>query len=190
MIHESTLLKTVKLESDFDHLSEKVERLCDQIDKSLPLLSEINLRMNDDIARRTVSEKIITKLVDNVRELSSIQVSHTEKLNDHSNKINELTEMSKIIASSGSYLKGLKWLIGFILLVAAGLYAYNEEKRKQDLDIDRNHAHELSMKEQEMEMKKLDLETKKLEAEVYEKKKKFDYTREKYLIRNGVVDDK
>ena len=63
-----------------------------------------------------------------------------------------------------------KTIAGFSLFcfaVAGGWYAYDRNR-------DRNYAHEMSMK--------------KLQFEMEEKKKKADYTREKYLIRNGISD--
>lgn len=181
------IIKTIKLESDVDHLSQKVEKLCIQIDKSLPLLAEINLRMHDDISRRAVSEKLITKLVDNVREMSSIQISHSEKLKDHSLQLDELTQMSKIIISSKFYLKGIMWFFGSVILIAGGYYGYDQH-------IDRNNREAIELKQleikHEMDLKQLELENIKLNAEIEEKKKRLSYNREKYLIKNGVNHEK
>ncbi len=80
------------LENELDHLSDKVEKLCEQLDKSLPLLTEINYRMHDDIARRATLEARVTTLVNNIKDLSFIQTNHQILIDAHDKDIRELTQ--------------------------------------------------------------------------------------------------
>lgn len=159
---QENILKTTKIESNLDYLSGRVEKLCIQIDNSLPLLEKINLRMEDDILRRTASDKLLTKLADDVNQLTFIQSIHEQKISLHETIINDL---NKIAESQKTILKASK--IGWKALVslciaAASIWGYIENKRDQ-----RHHEAMISIQE------------------IEEKKKRLDYNREKYLIRNG-----
>jgi hypothetical protein len=163
---QENIIKTAKLETNIDHLSDRVEKLCAQIDNSLPLLEKINLRMEDDIFRRAASDKLMTKLTEDVSHLNFTQRLHSEKILEHDAIIKDL---NKIAENQKSIIKASK--VGWKALVSicigcASLWGYIENQKNQ-------RQHEALIITQEME----------------EKKKKLEYTREKYLIRNGRFKD-
>lgn len=162
---QDTIIKTHVLESDIEHLSARVERLCEELDKSLPLLAEVNLRLNDDICRRASSEAVLNSLVITVKDVSLIQEKHAEKIGEHGDDLKSLKTIALDISSTRSSIKMIVGVIGFVAL-SSGLYF------SVDRYHDRNAIHAIELK--------------KLELEYDEKKNKLDYTEQKYRIRKGV----
>lgn len=159
---QENIVKTAKIESHIDHLSVRVEKLCAQIDSSLPLLEKINLRMEDDILRRAASDKLLTKLADDVTNLSFRAGLHEKKLSEHETIIKDLHKISE---NQKAILKASKigWkAIVSLCIAGASLWGYIENKKDE-----RHHEAMITMQE------------------IEEKKKRIDYNREKYLIRNG-----
>ena len=159
--------KAGKLRADVDNLTFRVEKLCDRIDSSLPLLSEISVKMNDHMERSKDMGDLLKKSIGDIGSILVIQEKHSDIIETHSMKIKGFEEMSQLVKSAKFYLKTIAGFSLFCFAVAGGWYAYDRNR-------DRNYAHEMSMK--------------KLQFEMEEKKKKADYTREKYLIRNGISD--
>lgn len=169
---QETIVKTAKLELNIDHLFDRVEKLCDQIDTSMPLLEKINLRMEDDILRRAASDKLLTKLADDVTQLIYIQRTHSEKISEHDNIISDL---NKVAENQRSIIKG--WKIGWkafisICIGGATLWGYIENQKDE-------RSHEAKKEERAQEVMLI-------MQEIDEKKKRLEYTREKYLIKNGI----
>jgi predicted transcriptional regulator YheO len=153
----------VKLESNLDNLSNRVEKLCLQIDNSLPLLEKINLRMEDDILRRTASDKLLTKLAEDFNQLSYMTREHQKKILEHDYIINDLNQISKDHKTIFKMSKMAWKVIASLSIAAFTVYGYVENKKDE-----RHHESLIIMKE------------------IEEKKKRLDYNREKYLIRNGM----
>jgi hypothetical protein len=159
---QENIVKTVKLESNIDHLSDRVEKLCAKIDHSLPLLEKINLRMEDDILRRAVSDKLLTKLSEDVSQINFIQRAHERKISEHDSIIydlNRISENQKTIIKVSKI--GWKVLVS-VCIGAASLWGYIENQKDE-----RHHEALISLQQ------------------IEEKKKRLEYNREKYLIRNG-----
>ena len=159
--------KAGKLRADVDNITIRVEKLCDRIDSSLPLLSEISIKMNDHMERSKDMGDLLKKSIGDIGSIIVTQEKHGDIIELHSMKIKGFEEMSQLVKSAKFYLKTIAGVSLFCFAVAGGWYAYDRNR-------DRNYAHEMSMK--------------KLQFEIEEKKKKSDYTREKYLIRNGLID--
>ena len=215
--NEKIAIKTTRLESDIDHISSKVERFSVQLEKSLPLLSKINIRMEDDIARRLASEKIQADLVEKVsvlrvdqnesitirkyhedeinilkeavssiRNIADKQLKHGEIISKHDVEIDKLKDIFVIFTTSKSYLKGVKWLAGLIFLLASIWYAYSENERKKEYNMDRAQAYEINLREIDLERRRVEIENEKFQVEFEEKKKRLDANLERYKIKNGV----
>jgi hypothetical protein len=163
-LHEN-ILKTTKLESNLDHLSDRVEKLCLQIDNSLPLLEKINLRMEDDIMRRTASDNLLTKLAEDFSHLSHMTREHEKKICEHQSLLNDLNQISKDNKAIFKMSKIAWKIIASVFIAAFSIYGYIENKKDE-----REHESMITIKE------------------IEEKKKRLEYNRERYLIRNGVYD--
>jgi hypothetical protein len=163
---QETIVKTVVLETNIGHLSDRVKKLCQQIDNSLPLLEKINLRMEDDLMRRAVSDKLLTKLAEDCMQISFLQKTHEKKITDHDADIASLKRIAdaqKTVISTGKL--GWKILTSMVVgcfTIWTAINGYLENIRGE-----REHAALIIMQESE------------------EKKKKMEYNRVKYLIRNG-----
>jgi hypothetical protein len=159
---QENIVKTAKLESNIDHLSDRVAKLCIQIDNSLPLLEKINLRMEDDILRRATSDKLLTRLSDDFTHLSFSIGLHDKKISEHDMIISDLNKLASehktILRTSRWWWKGI---VSFGLAIISA-WGYMENKKDE-----RHYATMVTIQE------------------IEEKKRKIDYNREKYLIRNG-----
>lgn len=158
--------KTAVLESNLDHLSIQVSKLSFHIESSIPLIEKFKIHIEDEIARRLKIESLLERLSENVTSLSFIQKSHEKKISDHDNIILELSENHRHVQT---VLKTSRWwargIFSFLVATISGvisLYVYLEDKK------DERHHDSMILIE-----------------EIEEKKKRLDYNREKYLIRNG-----
>jgi tetrahydromethanopterin S-methyltransferase subunit B len=88
------IIKVHVLESNINNLSAKVEKLCDHLDDSLPRLTELHLKLQDDFEKRKIIEKHVDHILEQVAKLNTVQVEQQKRLDIHHSTLELLREES------------------------------------------------------------------------------------------------
>lgn len=126
------IIKVHVLESNINNLSAKVEKLCDHLDDSLPRLTELHLKLQDDFEKRKIIEKHVDHILEQVAKLNTAQVEHQKRLDIHHSTLELLREESNyhkhLLKTSKAFWRVLVSLVSFILMIAGGFYAYDKHQ--------------------------------------------------------------
>jgi len=146
-------------------LEERLQHVSNKIDE----IYEQNRTVMPMLAELSLSLKNV-----DIREIQQTQKIHAEKLEEHGDDLESLKEIAKdqksMFKASKIFWGIIMSFCGAIVLISGAYFAF-------DKHADRNLDREMQARAQM--------------AEIEEKKKKLNYTREKYFIRNGIdVDEK
>ena len=126
------IIKVHVLESNINNLSAKVEKLCDHLDDSLPRLTELHLKLQDDFEKRKIIEKHVDHILEQVAKLNSVQVEQQKKLDTHHTTIQTLQEESNyqktLLKTTKTFWKIIVSVVSFVLMIAGGIYAYEKHQ--------------------------------------------------------------
>lgn len=141
-------------------LEERLQHVSNKIDE----IYEQNRTVMPMLAKLSLSLNNV-----DIREIEQTQKIHAEKLQEHGDDLELLKEIAKdqksMIKASKIFWGIMMSFFGAVVLISGAYFAF-------DKHADRKLDREMKAKEQV--------------AEIEEKKKKLNYTREKYFIRNGV----